>query len=167
MQIKDMDKVRKAEEYYLRGLSCEAIAKEMKLTARQVNRWRSEYCWVEKRAEVLENPRSVADMLRDKLREQVAIVTISGNINIEQLDEISKMTKLIKEIAGEGYQLLAATIEVMHLYLDFVRNHNTEDFETVFKYSGEFFREMLRRERGGLNESIKIQADAKGICQAG
>ena len=105
----------------------------MKLTARQVNRWRSEHDWVEKRAELLENPRSVADMLREKLRELVAVATTSGNINVEQLDEIAKMTKLIKEIAEKGTSLLAATIEVMRLYLDFVREHSQEDFETVFR----------------------------------
>ena len=163
MPTVDLDKVRTAEVLYLKGVSCEQIAKDLKLTARQVNRWRSEHDWVEKRAELLENPRSVSDMLREKLRELVAVATTSGNINVEQLDEIAKMTKLIKEIAGEGYQLLAATIEVMRLYLDFVREHSTEDFETVFRYSGEFFRHMLRRERGGLNESFKTEAYPKGI----
>jgi hypothetical protein len=163
MPTVNLDKVREAEILYLRGGSCEHIAKELKLSVRQVNRWRSEHDWVEKRAELLENPRSVSDMLREKLRELVAVATTSGNINVEQLDEIAKMTKLIKEIAGEGYQLLAASIEVMRLYLDFVREHSTEDFETVFRWSGEFFRELLRRERSGRNESIKAEAYSKGI----
>jgi hypothetical protein len=51
----------------------------------------------------------------------------------------------------------------MRLYLDFVREHSTEDFETVFRWSGEFFRELLRRERSGRNESIKAEAYSKGI----
>jgi hypothetical protein len=162
----DLDKVRIAEAVYLRGFSCEDIAKKVKVSARQVNRWRSEHNWVEKREQLLENPRSVSDMLRERLRELVAVATATSQINVEQLDEIAKMTKLIKEIAGEGYQLLAATVEVMRLYLDFVRSHDVEDFNVVFRYAGEFFREMLRRERSGRNEFTQTEADAKGICQA-
>lgn len=159
----NLDKVREAEILYLKGVACEEIAKKLKCSLRQVNRWRSEYSWVEKREELLENPRSVSDMLREKLRELVAVATTTGQINSEQLDEISKMTKLVKEIEKEGYQLLAATIEVMRLFLDFVRNHSTEDFDTVFRYGNEFFRHMLRRERSGLNDSFKTEAYSKGI----
>ena len=119
-----LEKVLIAEESYVRrGVSRRRIAAEMGLARRTVESWAKKYEWERKRKAWMSTPRTVGLTLREMLQEQMEGVVKDGKLDVAKVEEVERLTRIIDRVEKEGYQFLAAAVEVMQEFARWLRAH--------------------------------------------
>jgi len=132
-----------AEGYYLAGLTLEEIGQRLSLSLERLDGWEKEYEWKKKRAAVMTSPRGIGTILREKLQRQVEVLA-SGNgvLEVDKVEEITKLTLLITKIEGAGGNILAAMVEVLREFSRFLRANigDRDQYHLVSSWVQEFLR---------------------------
>lgn len=110
-----------AEDLYLEGWSLPEIAKHHNLLEMRVFQWCDKFQWERKREIMMSAPNGIGAMLREKLRKQVEAALGDDKLETENVEEISKMTKLINQMDGGKVEFQAAAIQAIQNFAVYLR----------------------------------------------
>lgn len=127
---------------FLAGSELSEISKAHKVTVQRLQAWKKKYRWEAKRQAMLESPKGIGAMLRENLRKQVQQQVGAEQLELAQVEEITKLTKCIKEIEGCGGDFFAAAVEVLRDFSVFIRKNipDRETYELVSSWVQEYLR---------------------------
>jgi hypothetical protein len=130
------------EAMYSAGSELSEIAKQYGLTLKRLQGWQKKYLWDAKRQAMLESPKGIGAMLRENLRKQVQQQVGAEQLDLAKVEEITKITKCIKEIEGCGGDFFAAAVEVLRDFSVFIRKNipDRETYELVSSWVQEYLR---------------------------
>lgn len=131
-----------AEGAFLAGGSLEAISARYSVSLDRLQGWAKKYCWEEKRSAAMTNPRGIGAMLREKLQQQVEKCMAEPELNVEKVEEITKLTLLITKIEGAGGNVLAAMVEVLRDFSRYLRENigDRDQYHLVSSWVQEYLR---------------------------
>lgn len=131
-----------AEGAFLAGGSIPVIATRYSVSIERLRGWMEKYCWEKKKAAAMTNPRGIGAMLRDKLQKQVERAMEAPELNVEKVEEITKLTILINKIEGAGGNILAAMVEVLRDFSRYLRENiaDRDQYHLVSSWVQEFLR---------------------------
>lgn len=132
------------EAMFLAGNDLPAIAERYEVSQARLEEWREQYFWDRKLAAMLTAPKGIGAMLREKLRQQVQAQLEADQIDGAKVEEITKLTKCIKEIEGFGVNVLAATVEVLQGFSVFIRKNisDRDTYSLVSSWVQEYLRSL-------------------------
>jgi hypothetical protein len=132
------------EAMYLAGSELPEIATQQGVTLKRLQGWHKKYVWDAKRQAMLESPKGIGAMLRENLRKQVQKLAGGDQLKVDQVEEITKITKCIKEIEGCGGDFFSATVEVLRGFSAFIRKQisDRETYHLVSSWVQEYLRSL-------------------------
>ncbi len=82
--------------------------------------------------------------LKGILREKTGNLLISGELNPQELEELTKIVTLIDRLCSQGLDIRAAALEVMDRFGDFLRGWVTdqEELKRISQRVDEFFKQL-------------------------
>ena len=110
-----------AERLYTFGRTLEEIAGLLPVSVTSLSRWCQKGDWKTKRRAALASTRTVAESLREVLRQKVEKVLAGGELSHAQADEIAKISATIERMERGSYNFLAAAVEVMRRFTEWAR----------------------------------------------
>ncbi|MDP3181568.1 MAG: hypothetical protein Q8M54_01980 [Desulfobaccales bacterium] len=143
--------VEEARSLFLAGKSLEEISQVFPVPLQTLERWHQDGKWEEKRLQVPVSPRWLGEALKGVLREKAGKLLTKGDLKPQELEEITKIFTLIDRLCSQGWDIRAATLEVMDRFGDFLKRWVTDPDE-VKKISlrmQEFFRKLEEESNGG------------------
>jgi hypothetical protein len=133
-----------AQSLFLAGKSLEEIQDLLPVSLVTLKRWHQEGQWEEKRRQVPVSPRWLGEALKGILREKAGRLIIKGDLKTQELDEITKTVTLLDRLCSQGWDMRAATLEVMDRFSDFLRGwvKDQEELKRISHRVQEFFRQL-------------------------
>jgi hypothetical protein len=133
-----------AQSLFLAGKELEEIQDLVPVALVTLKRWHEEGQWEEKRRQVPISPRWLGAALKGVLREKAGRLVISGDLKTQELDEITKIIVLIDRLGGQGWDMRAASLEVMDRFSDFLRGYvqDQDELKRISFRVQEFFRKL-------------------------
>jgi hypothetical protein len=131
-----------AQSLFLAGKELEEIQDLVPVALVTLKRWHAEGQWEEKRRQVPISPRWLGAALKGVLREKAGRLVVSGDLKTQELDEITKIIVLIDRLGGQGWDMRAASLEVMDRFSDFLRGYvqDQDELKRISFRVQEFFR---------------------------
>jgi hypothetical protein len=133
-----------AQSLFLAGKDLNEIQALLPVALPTLRRWHQEGQWEEKRRQVPVSPRWLGEALKGILREKAGRLIVQGDLKTQELDEITKIVTLLDRLCSQGWDMRAATLEVMDRFSDFLRNWVTdqEELQRISYRVQEFFRQL-------------------------
>jgi transposase len=133
-----------AQSLFLAGKSLEEIQDLLPVSLVTLKRWHQEGQWEEKRRQVPVSPRWLGEALKGILREKAGQLIIKGDLKTQELDELTKIVTLLDRLCSQGWDMRAATLEVMDRFCDFLRGwvKDQEELKRISHRVQEFFRQL-------------------------
>jgi hypothetical protein len=133
-----------AQSLFLAGKELEEIGALIPVALVTLKRWHAEGQWEEKRRQVPISPRWLGAALKGVLREKAGRLVASGDLKTQELDEITKIIILIDRLGGQGWDMRAASLEVMERFSDFLRGYvqDQDELKRISFRVQEFFRKL-------------------------
>jgi len=122
--------------------SLEEIAQLLPVSVQTLSKWKNDGQWAEKRKAALRSPRTIAEALRDALEQKLEKIAAQGDFTAADADEMSKISCTIERLEKGGYSLLAATVEVMGRFGEFVKKTQPGLVETISPLLQDFFKSI-------------------------
>jgi len=136
--------LEEAQSLYLAGKSLKEIQEIFPVALTTLQRWRREGQWDEKKLQVRVSPRWLGEALKGLLREKTGRLLIQGELKPQELDELTKIITLIDRLCSQGFDLKAASLEVMDRFRKFLQGWVTdpEELKIFTARIQEFFRNL-------------------------
>jgi transposase len=133
-----------AQSLYLAGKSLKEIQEMAPVGLSTLRRWQQESQWDDKRRQVPVSPRWLGEALKGVLREKTGKLLAGGELKPAELDELAKIITLMDRLCSQGWDLRAATLEVMDRFSEFLRTWVTdqEELNRMSQRMQEFFRQL-------------------------
>jgi len=137
-----------AQSLFLAGKGLEEIRELLPVALQTLRRWQRDGQWEEKRRQVPVSPRWLGEALKGILREKTGNLLRKGDLKPQELDELSKIIMLIDRLCSQGWDIRAASLEVMDRFSEFLRHWVTdqEELKRIFYRVQEFFRQLEEEE---------------------
>lgn len=139
-----------AQSLFLAGKSLEDIQELLSVALVTLKRWHQEGQWEEKRRQVLVSPRWLGEALKGILREKAGRLLAKGDLEPQELEELTKIITLIDRLCSQGWDIRAAALEVMDRFSDFLLRWVTdqEELKRITTRMQEFFRNLEEEGEG-------------------
>ena len=133
-----------AQSLFLAGKSLEEIQDLLPVSLVTLKRWHQEGQWEEKRRQVPVSPRWLGEALKGILREKAGRLIIKGDLKTQELDEITKTVTLLDRLCSQGWDMRAASLEVMDRFCGFLRGYvqDQDELKRISFRVQEFFRKL-------------------------
>jgi hypothetical protein len=137
-----------AQSLFLAGKGLEEIRELLPVALQTLRRWQRDGQWEEKRRQVPVSPRWLGEALKGILREKTGNLLRKGDLKPQELDELTKIITLIDRLCSQGWDIRAASLEVMDRFSEFLRHWVTdqEELKRIFYRVQEFFRQLEEEE---------------------
>ena len=116
----------RARELFLSGMSLEQAAGHLELDAAKVKSWAALGHWDQRRKAWLSDARGAAASLREVLGQKVEAILAAGDLDKAGADELAKIAGALAKLEGTGYDLRAATVEVIERLAKFTASRETD-----------------------------------------
>jgi hypothetical protein len=139
-----------ARSLFLAGKGLEEIRELLPVALATLQSWHQEGQWEEKRRQVLVSPRWLGEAFKGILREKAGRLLVKGDLKTSELEEITKIITLIDRLCSQGWDLRAATLEVMERFSEFLRARvrDQEELKRISLRMQEFFRKLEEEGNG-------------------
>jgi hypothetical protein len=133
-----------AEELFLLGKDLSEISDTLKVTVERLQTWNEKYDWPTKLVAMMTSPAGIAAILRERLRKEVQVTMVRDKLNLEQIEQVSRMTTLINKIEDGGFNFLAAASMVLRRFSSFLRQNisDKDEYHNVSTWVQNFLRTL-------------------------
>lgn len=133
-----------AQSLFLAGKEVVEIQELLPVSLPTLKRWQVDGQWEEKRRQVPVSPRWLGEALKGLLRDKAGKLLARGDLKSQELDEITKVITVMDRLCSQGWNIRAATLEVMDRFSEFLRGWVTDKDELtqISQRMQEFFRQL-------------------------
>ncbi len=133
-----------AQSLFLAGKELEEIAELLPVALQTLRRWQADGKWDDKRRQVPVSPRWLGEALKGILREKTGKLLAKGDLQPQELEELTKIITLMDRLCSQGWDIRAAALEVMDRFTEFLRGwvQDQEELKKISHRVQEFFRQL-------------------------
>ena len=133
-----------AQSLFLAGKELEEIAELLPVALQTLRSWQADGKWDDKRRQVPVSPRWLGEALKGILREKTGKLLAKGDLQPQELEELTKIITLMDRLCSQGWDIRAAALEVMDRFTEFLRGwvQDQEELKKISHRVQEFFRQL-------------------------
>jgi hypothetical protein len=134
-----------ARALFIAGKELTEIAETLHVSHETLKEWQSSGLWERKKELVADHPKLIGETLKGLVKQKTkALLDNSENINLSDIEELTKFIILIERLEENSWDERAAVVEIMSLFSEFFRRQVREQEKLRFltKLMEKFFEEM-------------------------